>query len=65
MQEPSHLGKIALILVCFRMGLTQIMTHIYKDSLTLEIPIKCQYLIGITILMCVGRFSFTIIDVAY
>ena len=34
MQEPSHLGKFALISIWFKMVLTQMFTWVYKDSLT-------------------------------
>ena len=38
MQEPSYLGKDALISICYRMVLTLIMTWVYKDALTLTHP---------------------------
>lgn len=51
MQEPSYLGKTALI---------------YKASLTLTyIPSRYRYLSGFTILIPTGSFFDTIIDVDY
>ena len=38
MQEPSYLGKIDLVSIWFRMVLTQMITWVYKDSLTLRYP---------------------------
>jgi hypothetical protein len=38
MQEPTYLCKIALVSICFRMVFTQIITPVYKDSLTLTYP---------------------------
>ena len=35
-QEPSNAGKIALVSIWFRVVLTQPITRIYKDSLTLR-----------------------------
>jgi hypothetical protein len=61
MQEPSYLGKITL--VWFRMVLTQIITWVYKDSLTL--PTNYQYLTGVIILIPTGRVFDTIIVVDY
>jgi hypothetical protein len=36
LQDPSHLGKIALISIWFRMVVTQLITPVYKDSHTLR-----------------------------
>lgn len=38
MQEPSNLGKIVLVSIWFRMGLTQIVTRVCKDSFKLTYP---------------------------
>ena len=38
MQESSYLGKNALVSIWFRMVLTQIITRINIDSLTLNYP---------------------------
>ena len=38
MQEPSYLSKIALVSIWFRIELTQIITQVYKESLTLTYP---------------------------
>jgi hypothetical protein len=38
MEEPSYLGKIALVLIWCRMVLNQMITWAYKDSLTLTYP---------------------------
>lgn len=38
MQEPSHLGMIVLVSIWFRMVSTQIITHVYKVSLTVTYP---------------------------
>jgi hypothetical protein len=65
MQEPTYLGKRAPVSVWFRMVLTQIMTRMYKDSLTLTYPFKYEDLTGITILRHTGRFFVTIVDVSY
>lgn len=35
MQKLSNLGKIALLLVCFKMVLTRILTQVHESSLTL------------------------------
>ena len=35
MQESSYLGNITLVSIWFRMVLTQIITHVYKNSLAL------------------------------
>ena len=35
MQESSYLGKIVLVSIWSRMGLVQIIDHVYKDILTL------------------------------
>ena len=39
MQEPTYLCKIALVSICFGMVFTQIITRVYKDSLTLTYPL--------------------------
>ena len=64
MQEPSYLGKVALISIWFRMVFTQTKTQVYKDS-HLEIPTKYQYLTDVTTLIPSGRSLDTIIDVDY
>ena len=38
MHELSYLNKITLVSIWFRMVLTQITTHVYKDSLILTCP---------------------------
>ena len=38
MQEPSHLGMIVLVSIWFRLVSTQIITHVYKVSLTVTYP---------------------------
>ena len=38
MQDPSYLGKIALVSIGFKMVLTQITPRVYKDSFTLTYP---------------------------
>jgi hypothetical protein len=38
LQEPSYLGKIAMVLVWFRMMMTHIIARVYKDSLTFTYP---------------------------
>jgi hypothetical protein len=38
MQELSYLSKITLLSICFRMVLTQRITWVYKDTLTLTYP---------------------------
>ena len=58
MQEPSYLSEIVLVLIWFRMILTQIMTRVYLD-----IPINYQYLTGIVIFIPMGRLFDTIINV--
>ena len=64
MQEPSYLGKIALVSIWFRMVFTQIITRIQKDSLTFAYPPNINIQLGSQILIPTGRF-FTIIDVDY
>ena len=59
MQKLLYVGKIVLVSICFRMLLTQVKTPY------LEISSKYQYLTGITILIPMGRFFDTIIDVDY
>jgi hypothetical protein len=64
MQEPSCVGKIALMSMWFRMVLTQIITRVDKDSVTLRsISIKYHYSIGITFLIPMDRFFDTIINI--
>ena len=65
MQELTYLGKRAPISVWFRMVLTWIITQMYKDSLTLTYPFKYEHLTSITLLIPMGRFFDTIIDVRY
>ena len=65
MQEFSYLGKIALLSISFSMILTQIITQVYKDSLTLTYTSNIKYLAGITILITTDRFFNTIIDDDY
>ena len=38
MQEPSHLGTISLVSIRLKVVLTQIITQVFKDSLTLRYP---------------------------
>ena len=38
MQELSYLCRFTLVSICYRMLLTQIITRVYKDSLTLTYP---------------------------
>lgn len=40
MQEPTYLSKIVLETICLEMVLTQIITHVYKDSITITYPTK-------------------------
>ena len=47
------------------MELIQIITQIYRDSLTLRYPTKYQYLIGIMILTLMGWSFNTLFDVDY
>ena len=54
MQEPQYLGKITLVLIWFRIVLTQIITHVYRDSLNLDEPIKYQYLTRVWFLYYIG-----------
>ena len=51
MQEFLYLGTFALVLIWFRMVLTQILTWIYEDFFTLTYPPNIKILIGITILI--------------
>ena len=51
MQEFLYLGTFALVLIWFRMVLTQILTWVYEDFLTLTYPPNIKILIGITILI--------------
>ena len=62
MQKPSYLGKIALVSIWFGMVLIQLITWIYKDTVTLTYP--CN-LTCVTILILVGRVLNSIIDVVY
>jgi hypothetical protein len=39
MQELSYLGKVTLVLIWFRMVLTQIITQVFKNSPTHQIVI--------------------------
>jgi hypothetical protein len=59
------IGKIAQLAICFRMILTQIVTHVYKKIPHLDIPTRYQYYTGITILIPTGGFFDTIIYVDY
>jgi hypothetical protein len=54
MQEPQYLGKITLVLIWFRMVLTQIITHVYRDSVNLDDPIKYQHSTVIRFLCYIG-----------
>jgi hypothetical protein len=65
MQEFSYLGKIALLSISFSMILTQIITQVYKDSLTLTYTSSIKYLAGITILITTDRSFNTLIDDDY
>lgn len=64
MQEPSHLGEITLESIWFRMVLTGIITRVYKDSLGLTYPPKCQYLTNtLKKIIPTSKFFDTIVDV--
>ena len=63
MREPLYLDKIALVSTWVRIGLTPLITQIYKNSLTLRYPPNTNRLIGIPILTPMGRFFDTMIDV--
>ena len=53
MQEPSYLGKAALVSIWFRMVIIQIIARVaYKDSPSFRYP----YWIDMTILIPTGRF---------
>ena len=65
MQRPSYQRKITLVSIWFRMVLAQIRTLGISRFSHLEIPAKCQYLIGVTILRPMGSFFDTIIGVDY
>ena len=54
MQEPQYLGKITLVLIWFKMVLIQIITHVNRDSLNLDGPIKYQHLIVLQCLYHIG-----------
>ena len=59
-QEPLYLGKTALLLIWFRMVSTQIITQVYKGSLTLRNPPNINIILtGITSLTPVGGFFTT------
>ena len=60
MQEPSYLGKIALLSIWFGMVLTQIVTQVYKFS-HLATTIKYRYLNKFTILIRTCRFFIPIL----
>ena len=51
MQEPSHLRKIVLVSIWFRMVLNLRIARVYKDSLTLDIPYQ------ISIFDCYHKFN--------
>ena len=63
-QESSCLDKSVLVLMWFRMVLTQITTWVKQDS-HLDIPTKYQYLTGMTILICSSRFFDAIVEGDY
>ena len=63
MQEPSYLGKMALLSIWFRMVLIPTNNLGAQKNFQLDIPMKCQYLSGITILIPMDRFFDTTIDV--
>ena len=66
MQEPSYLGETVLVSIWYGMILTQIITQVFKDSLTFIFVTKYLYLTRITILMSTStRFFDAIIDVDY
>ena len=50
---------------CLNMLSTQMTTRAYKDSLTYDIPNKYQDFIGIVIMISIGRFFDTSMDVDY
>ena len=55
MQESSYQRKVVLISIWFRMVLTQTITWVYKDSLTLTHTHQLsKKLTGITLLIPVG-----------
>ena len=45
--STSNLDNIVVVLIWFRMILTQLLTHVCKDLFRLDIPMKYQYLIVI------------------
>ena len=64
--KPSYLGSIVLVSVWCRMGSVDPNKNsgVHRFS-ELHIPTKYQYLTGITILIPMGRFFHSIIDVDY
>ena len=63
MQERSYLGKIVVVSLLCRMVLAQMITWVYKDSLTVRYPPNINILTGITILIPMGSLVDTIVGV--